>query len=105
MTAELPHHCRKCRGRWGGYTTAHCGACCETFSTVANFDAHRDAVHGVCVPPRKVKPTLVYVRPGVWGRADERAHHAEMPREGRGVTDRGTKTPAGTTGAPPVVLA
>jgi hypothetical protein len=38
---RLPHGCGGCDTRWGGFRTAHCGACHETFTTPANFDLHR----------------------------------------------------------------
>lgn len=55
---RLPHVCR-CGVRWGGWKTAHCTACHETFSTVANFDKHRQGPHSdvtprICVPPAAV---------------------------------------------------
>lgn len=52
---RLPHTCR-CGARWSGSRTAHCGACHETFSGVAPFDAHRRG--GECRPPAEVGLTL-----------------------------------------------
>jgi hypothetical protein len=53
--ARLPHTCR-CGTRWSGTRIAHCGACHETFSGVAPFDAHRRG--GVCRPPAEIGLTL-----------------------------------------------
>jgi hypothetical protein len=38
--ANLPHSCR-CRTRWAGSTTSHCGACHTTFNGITTFDVHR----------------------------------------------------------------
>lgn len=55
---NLPHRCG-CGVRWSGYKTAHCCACHETFSTVSNFDRHRQGPHSdvrprFCVSPESV---------------------------------------------------
>jgi hypothetical protein len=47
--ARPPHGCGGCDNRWGGFRTAHCGACHETFTTPANFDRHR--LQDECAPP------------------------------------------------------
>lgn len=33
--------CRTCKTTWGGILAAHCGACHETFTSLAAFDLHR----------------------------------------------------------------
>lgn len=38
--------CGKCPARWTGTNMAHCSVCHSTFSTVANFDSHRDGSIG-----------------------------------------------------------
>lgn len=54
----MTHHCGKCPSRWGGYNTAHCGACHETFTGITAFDKHRAGSHAQgtrhCVPPQEV---------------------------------------------------
>ena len=55
--AVLPHSCSKCDARWGGYNTAHCVACGETFTGVTSFDKHRQGSHAkkrYCVHPESV---------------------------------------------------
>lgn len=37
--------CVRCPARWGGFKTAHCRACGETFTVVAAFDKHRVGSH------------------------------------------------------------
>ena len=50
--------CGKCGAWWTGSNTAHCSACCETFTTIAAFDKHRAGSHAYdtrhCVPPSAV---------------------------------------------------
>lgn len=62
---DLPH-AHSCGARWSGSGTAHCGACCTTFTGVGAFDAHRRG--GRCNPPAAVGLVLI---PGrayeVWG--------------------------------------
>lgn len=62
---DLPH-AHPCGARWSGSGTAHCGACCVTFTGVGTFDAHRSS--GRCNPPANVGLVLI---PGrayeVWG--------------------------------------
>jgi hypothetical protein len=41
--------CAKCDSRWGGFNTAHCGACHHTFTGVEAFDRHRRG--GRCASP------------------------------------------------------
>lgn len=41
----------KCGCTWGGVNTAHCAACCITFSGLTAFDAHRRG--GACLTPEK----------------------------------------------------
>lgn len=57
VTAGMTH-CARCGAYWGGLKTAHCAACHQTFTTVANFDHHRDGSHSRntrhCVPPLTV---------------------------------------------------
>ena len=47
--------CARCDTRWGGYRTAHCAACHETFASLSAFDAHRQGSHSAgtrhCVTP------------------------------------------------------
>jgi hypothetical protein len=31
----------KCGSQWSGTRTAHCGACCSTFSSLTAFDQHQ----------------------------------------------------------------
>jgi len=42
---RLPHECDGCHQRWGGYNTAHCCGCHETFTGITAFDAHRTGSH------------------------------------------------------------
>lgn len=37
--------CPRCNAIWGGFKTAHCTACHETFTTVSTFDKHRTGSH------------------------------------------------------------
>ncbi len=37
--------CSNCENRWGGYNTAHCGACHLTFTSIEAFDLHRTGSH------------------------------------------------------------
>ena len=53
---KLPYCCH-CGRRWGRLSEAHCAACHEQFSTVANFDQHR--MKGECV-----WPAALYTRNG-----------------------------------------
>lgn len=50
-----PWGCTRCDSRWNGLKTAHCAACCQTFTTVSTFDKHRSGSHPNstrhCVPP------------------------------------------------------
>jgi hypothetical protein len=49
----LPHSCGRCGAKWGGSSTAHCGATChETFTSPRSFDKHR--FNGECRPPAAV---------------------------------------------------
>lgn len=66
----LPYTCGGCNNGWGGYRTAHCASCHETFSGVTVFDEHRK--DGICQLPEKVG--MKYNRRGtgenayrVWG--------------------------------------
>lgn len=58
MTNQPPFGCAGCDNRWGGYKTAHCGACHHTFSVLSTFDAHRQGSHSAgtrhCVDPASV---------------------------------------------------
>lgn len=51
LTARHAHGCARCEGRWDGLSTAHCGACHETFTTPWVFDKHRR--DGKCLPPQE----------------------------------------------------
>lgn len=57
----MSHTCSRCHATWSGANIAHCAGCCETFSTVANFDRHRQDF--ACVPPASVG---LEVRDGLW---------------------------------------
>lgn len=50
--------CARCDARWGGYNTAHCGACHITLTGITAFDAHRAGSHAKgqrhCVDPESV---------------------------------------------------
>lgn len=51
------HSCGSCAARWGGLSTAHCGACHVTFTGVWAFDAHRIGQHEPTGKPgRNVTP-------------------------------------------------
>ena len=60
--------CGGCDSRWTGLKMAHCASCHHTFSTPANFDAHRR--DGECLPPESVN--LVQNDRGTWKGKDER---------------------------------
>lgn len=42
-------HCTPAHINWVGTNKCHCASCCQTFSTVSNFDRHRKG--GECLPP------------------------------------------------------
>jgi hypothetical protein len=42
--AEI-YGCNKCANVWQGHSTAHCGACHETFTTLTVFDMHRKGTY------------------------------------------------------------
>lgn len=44
-----PHSCNGCDARWGGYNTAHCAGCHETFTGIGGFEKHR--FRGACLDP------------------------------------------------------
>lgn len=71
-TQTKPHQCGGCDIRWGGFNTAHCKICHETFGVPANFDKHRkgDLDHRVCVDPTSVG--LHMDDRGVWVKLDMR---------------------------------
>lgn len=52
----------KCGKWWTGTLTSHCSGCCETFSGLAAFDAHRTGSHAKgdrhCQPPENAGLTL-----------------------------------------------
>ena len=52
----------KCGQWWTGTLTSHCSGCCETFSGLAAFDAHRTGSHAKgdrhCQPPENAGLTL-----------------------------------------------
>lgn len=52
------HGCARCPNRWGGFKTAHCGACHRTFTGLTAFDKHRTGSHTNdtrhCLPPESV---------------------------------------------------
>lgn len=67
--ATLPHTCR-CKKRWSGGQTPHCGSCHNTFSGVATFDRHRR--DGKCRTPEESGLTLVPRRAyECWGTTEE----------------------------------
>lgn len=49
--ANLPHQ-HRCGTRWSGSLTAHCGACCRTFTGIGSFDYHRRG--GTCADPASI---------------------------------------------------
>jgi hypothetical protein len=56
----MKNTCSGCDTTWVGLSIAHCGACHETFSTVANFDTHRPRpqeglLRGRCLDPAGLK--------------------------------------------------
>jgi hypothetical protein len=51
VTARHAHGCARCANRWDGLSTAHCGACDETFSTPGVFEKHRRDCK--CLPPQE----------------------------------------------------
>jgi hypothetical protein len=52
---DLPH-AHPCGARWAGSLTAHCAACCRTFTGLTAFDRHRPG--GVCADPAAVGMTM-----------------------------------------------
>jgi hypothetical protein len=74
---QLPHACGKCPNRWAGTSTAHCGACHNTFTAVGGFDRHRR--NGACVPPASVG-MVARERPGyvVWGMPADEARMEQL---------------------------
>lgn len=64
--------CPDCSKRWTGLNMAHCASCCETFSTVGNFDKHRSGkmvgdrrmFAGQCLKPAEAG--LVQNSRGTW---------------------------------------
>lgn len=79
--ATLPHTCR-CKKRWSGGRTAHCGVCHITFGGVAGFDAHRR--NGTCRTPEETGLALL---PGrayeCWGTVEDTPPDPFAPAEGR----------------------
>lgn len=76
MRAGMTGRCGVCLAEWGGYSQCHCGACCETFGSVAAFDRHR--IDYECLPVARFgelmtrrdgtpgKPRLERAPRGVW---------------------------------------
>jgi hypothetical protein len=61
----LPNTCR-CRARWSGTTTAHCGACHTTYTGETTWTRHRR--NGKCLNPTEAGLTLDPRRPyPCWG--------------------------------------
>lgn len=76
--------CGGCDADWGQATkVCHCAACHETFTTVANFDRHRDrrGEHGSCKNPAKAglvlsgRAYLSWMSPGD---ANSEVHHLNL---------------------------
>jgi hypothetical protein len=81
-THVLTAGCR-CGARWSGLSTAHCGSCHVTFTSVTAFDRHRRG--GRCLDP--VEAGLeAKTRPGgyvAYGRVDDGRHPEWHPVEDR----------------------
>lgn len=78
----LPHSHARCGKCWAGSNTAHCGTCCETFSSPSAFDSHRirrGLAEGTCAEPVAIGLVLAD-RSGykVWGRPADEASTARM---------------------------
>jgi hypothetical protein len=56
----------KCGKAWSGTRACHCSGCCETFSGIGLFDAHRNqrGEYGSCIDPSTMRD--VELRDGVW---------------------------------------
>lgn len=55
-------HSGACTADWQASRKCHCASCCENFSTVSNFDKHRE--NGACLDPARAG--LVKNKRGVW---------------------------------------
>jgi hypothetical protein len=69
----MKNTCGGCASTWTGANMAHCRACCETFSSVALFDLHRQG--GMCTHPGSI----------VYGEGHRRAGEPRMRQNDRGV--------------------
>jgi hypothetical protein len=75
--------CGTCGKEWTGLAVAHCPTCCETFTGVTAFDAHRSGSHANdtrhCLDPATVGLVAVTKRTwSGWG------YPGEDPRRGQG---------------------
>lgn len=86
--------CKECEEQWTGLKMAHCSqpSCCQTFSCVAHFDAHRKPISvrgnshrgpmSKCVDPSSLLdkndlPLLKQNDRGVWVGAHERPEETD----------------------------